>query len=116
MPGGMEPGVENRWCGFDSNHTSTASQIPNLGNLRNQYVLAPCGEGNRPGICCVFAHGAPETPVLVFGRKDRAHLFVSVFGGGNPLRVTDHSRCDGGRAKRNRALFHCYDSGVLIMM
>jgi hypothetical protein len=33
---------------------------------------------------------------LVFGRKDRAHLFVSVIGGGNPLRVTDHSRCDGG--------------------
>jgi hypothetical protein len=33
---------------------------------------------------------------LVFGRKDRAHLLVSVIGGGNPLRVTDHSRCDGG--------------------
>jgi hypothetical protein len=33
---------------------------------------------------------------LVFGWKNRAHLFVSVIGGGNPLRVTDHSRCDGG--------------------
>ena len=54
------------------------------------------GEGDRPGFCGVFAHGAPETPVLVFGRKDCAHLFVSVIGGGNPLRVTDHSRCDGG--------------------
>jgi hypothetical protein len=32
----------------------------------------------------VFAHGAPETPVLVFGGKDRGHLFVSVIGGGNP--------------------------------
>ncbi|MFO0401284.1 MAG: hypothetical protein ACK52P_06205, partial [Alphaproteobacteria bacterium] len=30
------------------------------------------GEGDRPGFCCVFAHGAPETPVLVFGGKDRA--------------------------------------------
>ena len=54
------------------------------------------GEGDRPGGRCVFAHGAPETPVLVFGGKDCAHLFVSVIGGGNPLRVTDHSRCDGG--------------------
>ena len=54
------------------------------------------GESDRPGICCVFAHGAPETPVLVFGGKDRVHLFVSVIGGENPLRVTDHSRCDGG--------------------
>jgi hypothetical protein len=44
----------------------------------------------------VLAHGAPETPVLVFGGKDRAHLFVSVIGRGNPLRVTDNSRCDGG--------------------
>jgi hypothetical protein len=35
--------------------------------------------------CCgVFAHGAPETPVLVFGGKDRAHLFVSVIGGEIP--------------------------------
>jgi hypothetical protein len=25
-----------------------------------------------------------------------SHLFVSVIGGENPLRVTDHSRCDGG--------------------
>jgi hypothetical protein len=33
---------------------------------------------------------------LVFGGKDRGHLFVSVIGGGNPLRVTDHSRCNGG--------------------
>jgi len=54
------------------------------------------GESNRPGLLRVFAHGAPETPVLVFGRKDRGHLFVSVIGGGNPLRVTDHSRCSGG--------------------
>ena len=54
------------------------------------------GKSNRPGLLRVFAHGAPETPVLVFGGKDRAHLFVSVIGGGNPLRVTDHSRCDGG--------------------
>jgi hypothetical protein len=54
------------------------------------------GAGDRPGRCGVLAHGAPETPVLVFGRKDRAHLFVSVIGGENPLRVTDHSRCDGG--------------------
>ncbi|MFM7612138.1 MAG: hypothetical protein ACKO9A_25100, partial [Alphaproteobacteria bacterium] len=45
--------------------------------------------------CGMFAHGAPETPVLVFGGKDRVHLFVSVIGGENPLRVTDHSRCDG---------------------
>ena len=54
------------------------------------------GESDRPGGRGLFAHGAPETPVLVFGGKDRAHLFVSVIGGGNPLRVTDHSRCDGG--------------------
>ncbi len=54
------------------------------------------GESDRPGGRCVFAHGASETPVLVFGGKDRAHLFFSVIGRGNPLRVTDHSRCDGG--------------------
>ena len=54
------------------------------------------GESDRPGGRCVFAHGAPETLVLVFGGKDRAHLFVSVIGGENPLRVTDHSSCDGG--------------------
>jgi hypothetical protein len=42
------------------------------------------GEGDRPGICCVFAHGAPETPVLVLGGKDFAHLFVSVIGGEIP--------------------------------
>ena len=54
------------------------------------------GESDRPGLLRVFAHGAPETPVLVFGGKDVVHLFVSVIGWGNPLRVTDHSRCDGG--------------------
>ncbi len=42
------------------------------------------GESDRPGICCVFAHGAPETPVLVFGGKDLEHLFVSVIGGEIP--------------------------------
>ena len=54
------------------------------------------GEGDRPSLLRMFAHGVPETPILVFGGKDRAHLFVSVIGRGNPLRVTDHSRCDGG--------------------
>ena len=53
-------------------------------------------ESDRPGLLRVFAHGAPETPVLVFGGKGCVHLVVSVIGGGNPLRVTDHSRCDGG--------------------
>jgi hypothetical protein len=28
------------------------------------------GKSNRPGLRRVFAHGAPETPVLVFGWKD----------------------------------------------
>jgi hypothetical protein len=54
------------------------------------------GESDRPGGRCVFAHGAPETPGLVFGGKDCVHLLVSVIGRENPLRVTDHSRCDGG--------------------
>jgi hypothetical protein len=33
---------------------------------------------------------------LACGGKDCGHLFVSVIGGGNLLRVRDHSRCDGG--------------------
>ncbi len=65
------------------------------GGIRAGRVV-DCGESNRPSLLRVLAHGAPETPVLVFGGKDRTHLFVSVIGGGNPLRVTNHSRCDAG--------------------